>query len=212
MSVSTPLTSRGVAQPTESPTPAESPVGAVKEKRSRTRVPPSVRSKERRQKENRPQRGAAIEPKHTPPKLSATSKEAPPIPDYVALLMDHVDGAISDRNWEKLGDLLEALSHPETGLDLRQLAKNPAVNRVLDRAAIRVLTAATPVTDEQLSLALDLLNIGCDWNAKDERGNSVLTLLRRHADDDVLEFISKDFPHFRHLFTDPEGHPIKPGH
>ncbi len=122
--------------------------------------------------------------------------------------MSQVQSAILDSNWDKLGDLIERISDPQQGLNLRSLLHHPAVKQTLDMAAIDVLTAMTPPTDEQLSLALDLLDIGANWNAEDAHGNSVLTILRKNMDDDRLQFTIHNYPNFKHLFVDREGRPI----
>lgn len=210
MSVSsTPLNSRGVAQPTESSTPAESPVGTPKQKRSKTRVPPSVRAKERGQQEKRPQRGAAIEPKHTPPALTAKTAEVSDDSKVVAEIVDVFESAIRDRNWAELGDAIELFSKHGFNFHLLPLSDHPDIKRLREQSAIDVLTAQKTVDDERVSLALDLLNMGADWNATDADGDSVLTILRRYVDDEARADISELFPKFRHLFIDREGRPIK---
>ena len=60
-----------------------------------------------------------------------------------------------------------------------------------------------------MSLALDLLNMGADWNALDADGTSVLNILRGYVDEELRADIGEQFPHFRHLFFDREGRPIQ---
>ncbi len=178
-------------------------------KRAKTRAPASVRIREQRGKENLHQGIGLPVQAHTSPILSAVKKSESDMPDYLALLMDQVGAAIRARKWDKLGDLIESISSPDTGLNLPLLSDHPAVKKLLEEAAIGVLAAGLPPSDKQLCRALDLLSIGADWNATDERGNSVLNILRTYADDEVRNFISNEFPAFRHLFIDREGRPIK---
>ncbi len=178
-------------------------------KRAKTRPPASVRAKERRDKENLHQGEGSSIKAHTEPSITKVKKRAPEIPDYLAMLMDQLQSAIRTRNWDKLGDLIHGISSPTTGLNLPLLAEHPAVKKTLQESAIDVLTAGKPPTDDQICRALDLLSMGADWNATDEQGDSVLKILRTYADDDVRDFISNEFPIFRHLFIDSEGQPIR---
>ncbi len=177
-------------------------------KRAKTRIPAKVRERRLQGKENIPLQSGRMSTSN--PTLVSRSTSEEPLPDYLKVLMDTVQSAIRDRDWNRLGNLIEGISHPETGLDLPSLADHPAVKKTLKECAIDVLTAQIPPSDEQLSLTLDLLDIGADWNAKDAQGDSVLRILRRYADDTVLAFIRDEHPRFKHLFIDREGRPINP--
>lgn len=183
------------------------PASTTHEKRSKTRMPPSVREKERREKENTPPR--PVEAKHTTPALTAKTAE---VADHSTVFTDIVwifESAIQGRDWDRLGDAIETCSKAGLNFHLLPFADHPDIKRLKDRSAIDVLTAQETLDDEQVSLALDLLNMGADWNAADADGDSVLTLLRRYVDDELRAAISEQFPHFRHLFFDREGRPVK---
>jgi hypothetical protein len=197
-----------IIQPTVVGLQADTSSSSATPKRAKTRPPASVRERERRTSDPLPRASSSAVQVHTPPVLSPVNRQKTAIPDYLALLMSQVQSAIRDSNWDKLGDLIERISDPQQGLNLRSLLDHPAVKQTLDMAAIDVLTAMTPATDEQLSLALDLLDIGANWNAEDAHGNSVLTILRKNMDDDRLQFTIHNYPNFKHLFVDREGRPI----
>jgi hypothetical protein len=197
-----------IIQPTVVGLQADTSSSSATPKRAKTRPPASVRERERRTSDPLPRASGSSPQSHTPPVLSAVNRQRTAIPDYLAVLMSQVQSAILDSNWDKLGDLIERISDPQQGLNLRSLLHHPAVKQTLDMAAIDVLTAMTPPTDEQLSLALDLLDIGANWNAEDAHGNSVLTILRKNMDDDRLQFTIHNYPNFKHLFVDREGRPI----
>lgn len=179
-------------------------------KRAKTRPPALVRERELRAKEPLPRGSYSHIQTPAPPVPLAVKAQQAAVPDGLAMLMEHFQSAIRDKNWDKLGDLVEGISDPATGLDLRSLSHHPAVKKTLDNAAIEILMAGTPLSDEQLSLTLDMLDIGADWNARDVNGNSVLNILRKNMDDDLLQFIIEKHPRFQHLFLDREGRPIAP--
>ena len=191
-----------VASQSHDPQQTEAP------KRAKTRKPPSVRERERRQQENVAPGSSSPSPLHTRPALSVASAEEVENSDYIGMLMEHVHSAIHTQNWGKLGDLVESISDPDKGFHLDEVADHPSVKKLLAEGALRVLTAHSPPSYTQLSLALDLLVMGADMNAKDQQGNSVLNILRRAMDNRLREFIVNDHPYFKKLFFDQTGRPI----
>ncbi len=197
-----------IIQPTVVGLQANTSSSSATPKRAKTRPPASVRERERRSSDPLPSSSGSPLQVHTSPVLSTANRQQAAIPDYLSVLMSQVQSAIRDSNWDKLGDLIERISDPQQGLNLRSLLHHPAVKQTLDLAAIDVLTAASPPADEQISLTLDLLEIGANWNAEDAHGNSVLTILRKNMDEDRLQFTVKMYPQFKHLFVDQAGRPI----
>lgn len=57
--------------------------------------------------------------------------------------------------------------------------------------------------EDRWIFALDLLDLGCDWNVKDRSGDRVIDLLRRQATPDLIEYVAKEHPNLRHLFPKP---------
>lgn len=207
MSVSNTTNSKQVMPSADPSTSVAAPASTTHEKRSKTRMPPSVREKERREKENTPPRPA--EAKHTTPTLTATTAE---VLDHSKIFTDIVrifETAIQGRNWAGLCEAIETCSKANLNFHLLPLADHPDIKRLRERSAIDVLTAQQMLDDEQVSLALDLLNMGADWNAIDADGNSVLNILREYVDEALRADIAEQFPHFLHLFVDREGRPIR---
>jgi hypothetical protein len=48
-------------------------------------------------------------------------------------------------------------------------------------------------------LALDLLELGCDWNATDQNGIRVIDHLRSNADKSVIKNVVQMRPELKHL-------------
>lgn len=171
-----------------------------------TRTPPSVRQREKAPAKNA--RQDATVQSHTQPVVSAKYRHQLESPDFADALVSKFQSLIDARNWSALGDLIEELTTNGVAIGHAPLAVHPVVNDFRLRAAIEVLMAAVPRCGEQISLALDLLAIGADWNAQDEHGNTVLNILRSEMDPQVQQFIATEFPGFRHLFIDSRGQPI----
>lgn len=183
--------------------PSEAP------KSSKTRMPPLVRGRKPRVKQPVAAESAPHSTAHTSPSLSVHSPESEERPDYIGMLMEHVHSAIRTRNWEKLGDLVDSISDPDKGFALEPLAEHPLVKTLLDEGALRVLTANSPPSYVQISLALDLMTMGGDMNAKDQHGKTVLNILRSAMDDKLRQFITSEHPYFKHLFIDQNGQTIQ---
>ena len=155
---------------------------STKKKESRTKRPPSVREKEIRYQK------------------------------FVTELMADFKLAIEEKNWDRLGDLIERYSHAGFAFHMLPWANYPEVKQMIKSSAISVLTAESPLDHLHLNLALDLLNMGADWNAKDRNGLSVLNIFRKEVDDYFVDFIMRDYPNFKHLFIDRDGRRIPAGY
>jgi hypothetical protein len=54
--------------------------------------------------------------------------------------------------------------------------------------------------DIRWMFALDLLDLGCDWNAKDRGGHRAIDLLRKQATPQLTAYVVENYPNLRHLF------------
>lgn len=179
----------------------------------KTKSPPAMRQRPPPQKENREQNPPTNS--STRPTVSAKYAGQLTDPEFATALITQLQSLIDHKNWSALGDLIEDLTKNACIIGHAPLAMHPVVNDFRLRAAIDVLMAEVPRRGEQISLALDLLSMGADWNAQDEHGNNVLNILRSEMDPQVQQFVASEYPSFRHLFMDHHGRPIpakiKPG-
>lgn len=177
-------------------------------KRSKTRKPPSVRTKEHVGKENR--LPGPLLNSHTPPIISTSTRHARPERDGLQLIVDDFQSAIQTQNWDELDNLIEHYSHAGLHFGIGDAQNHPALKKMREESAIQVLTANSAISDQQMNAALDLLSMGADWNARDKNGASVLNILRKNMTNEVLTLITEEYPSFKHLFIDREGRRIAP--
>ena len=177
-------------------------------KRSKTRKPPSVRTKEHLGKENK--LPGPLLNSHTPPIVSTITRHTRPDRDSLQMIVDDFQSAIQTQNWDELGNLIDHYSHAGLHFGISDARNHPALKKMREESAIQVLTANSTVSDEQMNAALDLLSMGADWNTKDKNGTSVLNIIRKNLTNEVLTLITDEYPSFKHLFIDRDGRLIPP--
>lgn len=146
MSVSSTTNSKQVTLSADPSTSVGAPVSTTHEKRPKTKLPPSVREKERREKQSTPPR--PVDAKHTTPTLTAKTDE---VPDHSNVFTDIVrifESAIRGRDWAGLGEAIQRCSAANLNLHLLPLADHPDIKRLRERSAIDVLTAQEILDDE----------------------------------------------------------------
>lgn len=198
----TPVRDTAIDSTNSTPSPEMTP------RRSKTRKPPSVRTKERLGKENKPV--GPLPQLHTPPTVSTVAGQVGPEQDTLQLIVNDFQSAIQTRNWEGLGSLVEHYSYRGLHFEYDDNSNHPALKKMRDESAIQVLTANSYVSDEQMNAALDLLVMGADWNAQDKTGTTVLNILRKNMTTQILTLIVDEYPRFKHLFIDRDGQLIPP--
>jgi hypothetical protein len=139
--------------------------------------------------------------------VSSPAKTAvdPAMPSGVTMLVDAILTAIHQKNWGRLGSLIDGMREEKLRFDGSALRYLPAAQEIIQWAPLTVLTSNDDANhadhDMQWLLALDLLDLGCDWNAKDSQGNRVIDLLRKQATPWLIEFVGDEFPNIKHLFS-----------
>lgn len=170
---------------------------------SKARKPPSLKEKQKQGK------AKTVPPpqqeRHTMPSLSSTAHRDHEERDGLQLIQDQFEVAIKDQNWVELCDLIDFYGKNDLTLLRLPGEEHPSIEQLRETSVIKVLTANETISDDQVSAALGLLNMGADWNAEDKNGNSVLQLLRKSLDREAIQFIEKEYPTFKHLFIDRDG-------
>lgn len=139
--------------------------------------------------------------------VSSPAKTAvdPSMPSGVTMLVGAILTAIHQKNWGRLGSLIDGMREEKLRFDGSALRDLPAAQKIIKWAPLTVLTSNDDANhadhDTQWLLALDLLDLGCDWNAKDSQGNRVIDLLRKQATPWLIEFVGDEFPNIKHLFS-----------
>jgi hypothetical protein len=139
--------------------------------------------------------------------VSSPAKTAvdPAIPSGITMLVGTILKAIDKQDWGRLNNLINGMREEKLRFDDPVLKELPAAQLIIHWAPLTVLTsndhAGDADHDAQWLLALDLLDLGCDWNAKDSQGNRVIDLLRKQADPSLIEFVVEEFPHLKQLFS-----------
>lgn len=139
--------------------------------------------------------------------VSSPAKTAidPAMPIGVTMLVGAILTAIDQKEWGMLDSLIDGMREEKLRFDGSALRDLPAAQEIIKRAPLTVLTSNDDANhidhDMQWLLALDLLDLGCDWNAKDSQGNRVIDLLRKQADPSLISFVVEEFPHLKHLFS-----------
>ncbi len=121
------------------------------------------------------------------------------------MLVQTIWQTIDDKNWDRLGRLIDSMHETKFRLDNPVMKSNWLVQNIIELAPMSFLTASEHHTEasyeQRLLLALDLLSLGCNWDAKDSQGNRVIDLLRKQATPSLIEFVVEEFPHLKHLFS-----------
>jgi hypothetical protein len=139
--------------------------------------------------------------------VSSPAKTAvdPAMPSGITMLVGTILKAIDKQDWARLDNLINGMREKKLRFDDSTLRDLPAAQKIIQWAPLTVLTSNDHSSnvdhDAQWLLALDLLDLGCDWNAKDSQGNRVIDLLRKQADLALIEFVVEGFPHLKHLFS-----------
>ena len=139
--------------------------------------------------------------------VSSTAKTAvdPAMPSGITMLVGTIFKAIEKQDWGRLDSLINGMREQKLRLDDTALKDLPAAQKIIQWAPLTLLTSNDHADDAdhdaQWLLAIDLLDLGCDWNAKDSQGNRVIDLLRKQADPSLIEFVVEGFPHLKHLFS-----------
>lgn len=170
----------------------------------RTRVPPSVRAREARA---RTASAAAGKPSttHTAPTLSGAAGKQANARDGVGMLVDALWQAIRSGNPDRLRSLVDTMREDSFRLDASILESHPDVQQFVREAVPELLGAERTVDQDRALVALDLLDLGCDWNAPDGSGNRAIDLIRQAIEPSVMESVVEMRPHLRHLLQKPPG-------
>lgn len=158
-------------------------------------------------------------PTHSEPKLEKRSERSTPTPigkrdvrhlsaaentpSAITMLAGMIWHAIEEQNWDRLDRLVESMRQHKFRFDDPALKQSNAAQQIIQSAPMTLLAASedTSVIDKGRTwlLALDLLELGCDWNATDQNGIRVIDHLRSNANKSVIENVVQMRPELKHL-------------
>jgi len=125
------------------------------------------------------------------------------MPSFINMLVQNIWQTIDQKNWDRLGRLIDSMRENNLRFDLPSMQKTWSVQNIIGLAPLASLTANEHVgganQEKRWLLALDLLDLGCNWDAKDQYGNRAIDLLRKQASPELIEFILQERPELRHL-------------
>lgn len=135
-------------------------------------------------------------------KLKALSIDQP-IPSAVTMLAGMIWAAMERQDWDKLGNLLDSMHEHQFRFDDPALKDSAPVQEIIEAAPLALLTDGKDAsgTDKvsRWLLALDLFDLGCDLNAKDQNGDQAINLLRQQASKSFIDHVVSERPKFKHL-------------
>lgn len=169
----------------------------------RTRVPPSVRAREAR--ERQANAAAQAQTSHTAPVLVGRANRSSRPLKGMDLLVDTFRQAIESKNWDRLDSLMESMREQKCRFDSADVRSHAGMRMLAQRAPAAVLAADTPVTAEQMRLALELLAQGCDGNAEYRPGITVLDHTRQSMTPSLTKAMRKHLPELLDLLKLPRS-------
>lgn len=135
-------------------------------------------------------------------KLKAPSIEQP-IPSAVTMLAGMIWAAMERQDWDKLGNLLDSMHEHQFRFDDPALKDSAPVQQVIEAAPLALLMDGKDASGtEKVSrwlLALDLFDLGCNWDAKDQNGVLAINLLRQQASKSLIDHVVSERPEFKYL-------------
>jgi len=135
------------------------------------------------------------------------SEDSGPIPNYAAVLVQTIWDAIDNKDWMRLENLITSMRETGFRFDSPSMKDSGVIKTIVTVAPLALLGANEQVRsmdhEDRWIFALDLLDLGCDRNAKDLSGNRVIDLLRKQATPDLIKYVAKERPNLRHLFPKP---------
>ena len=140
-------------------------------------------------------------------KLKAPSIDQP-LPSAVTRLAGMIWTAMERQDWHKLGNLLDSMHEHKFRFDDPALKDSVPVQQIIEAAPLALLTdgkdASGPEKESRWLLALDLLDLGCNWDAKDHNGVRAINLLRQQASKSLIKNVVSERPEFKHLLLKKE--------
>jgi hypothetical protein len=135
-------------------------------------------------------------------KLKAPSIEQP-IPSAVTMLAGMIWAAMERQDWDKLGNLLDSMHEHQFRFDDPALKDSAPVQQIIEAAPLALLMDGKDASGtDKISrwlLALDLFDLGCNWDAKDQNGVRAINLLRQQASKSLIDHVVSERPEFKHL-------------
>jgi hypothetical protein len=135
------------------------------------------------------------------------SEDSGPIPSYAGVLVKTIWDTIDNRNWMRLENLIISMRENSFRFDHPSMKDSRVIKNIVTMAPLALLGANENVRgvhhENRWIFALDLLDLGCDWNVKDRSGNRVIDLLRKQATPDLIQYVAEERPNLRHLFPKP---------
>lgn len=135
------------------------------------------------------------------------SEDSGQIPNYAAVLVQAIWDAIDTKDWMRLDNLIASMRENNFRFDSPSMKDSRVIKNIVTMAPMALLGANEHVRgmhhENRWIFALDLLDLGCDWNVKDRSGNRVIDLLRKQATPDLIQYVAEERPNLRHLFPKP---------
>ena len=124
-------------------------------------------------------------------------------PSAITMMAGMIWHAIEEQNWDRLDRLVESMRQHKFRFDDPALQQSAAAQQIIQSAPMALLTASedTSVIDKGRPwlLALDLLELGCDWYVTDQNGTRVIDHLRSNANKSLIENVIRMRPELKHL-------------
>jgi hypothetical protein len=125
------------------------------------------------------------------------------IPSAITMIAGMIWHAIEEQNWDRLDRLVESMRQHKFRFDDPALKQSNAAQQIIQSAPMTLLAASedTSVIDKGRTwlLVLDLLELGCDWNATDQNGIRVIDHLRSNANKHLIESVIRMRPELKYL-------------
>lgn len=132
------------------------------------------------------------------------SQDIGPAPSYIAVLAQKIWDAIDTKDWDRLDHLTSSMRAQGFRFDSPLMSNTHTVNNIITMAPLALLGANEHAKADHYDIrwmfALDLLDLGCDWNAKDRSGHRAIDLLRKQATPQLTAYVVENYPNLRHLF------------
>ena len=124
-------------------------------------------------------------------------------PSAITMMAGMIWHAIEKQNWDRLDRLVESMHEHQFRFDDPALQQSAAAQQIVHSAPLALLTASEDLSVDSKGrnwlLALDLLELGCDWNVTAHNGIRVIDHLRSNANKPLIESVIGMRPELKHL-------------
>ncbi len=159
----------------------------------RIKVPPSIRQKEARMRSEVKawlNGESPLDPDADNLVKQVLAGEHP----FIHGMASKFEAALIEENWQTVSDMLDGFEEHGFRFDTAPVSDVYAGKYVALTAAVRVLTRPDQISDAEASLAIRLLKLGCNPNATDNEGNTLLMRACRAGNEQIVTHILTHCP------------------